>query len=96
MVIHMREFGRSLVTRVSGRAAYDSVTPLEEGVTTFDFEGVGLVSNSFADEVFGRLVYDLGIDELRRRTHFENVPPFSAMVIRHAIDWRSAEHATAV
>lgn len=93
MVIAMNQFGTSLSTRVSGRAAYERIVEAlaSTGVVVFDFDGVGSVTNSFADEVFGRLVSERGIDYLRSRTTFRNIPPFWASVVRGAMDAREAQ-----
>lgn len=94
MVIKMSEFGSALNTRASGRLAYDAImssTGQLSGRTTFDFDGVDTITNSFADEVFGRMAFDLGIDEMRARTTFANIEPFWARVVRNAIDSRASQ-----
>lgn len=93
LTIMMREYGSALVTRKAGSAAYKSIVARmsPEEVTIFDFEGVDTITNSFADEVFGRLAYELGMDELRQRTTFRNVSPFWAKVIRTAMDTRFSQ-----
>lgn len=96
MVIKMKEFGRSLVTRASGRSVYEEISPVVMSATervVFDFDGVDTITNSFADEVFGRMVFDMGMDELRARTTFRGVAPFSARVMRHAMDLRESQRA---
>lgn len=99
MVIEMKEFGRSLVTRASGRSAYEEIMPVVRSAqdqVVFDFEGVDTVTNSFADEVFGHMVFELGMDDLRTRTTFINVAPFSARVIRNAMDLRESQREVPV
>lgn len=62
MVIEMRDFGRSLVTRASGKATYEKLFPMvasAHGRIVFDFSGVETVTNSFADEVNGHMVFDM-------------------------------------
>lgn len=91
MVISMADFGKALVTRAAGRLTYEEIAPAVANtmdVVTFDFAGVDSITNSFADEVFGRLVCDMGMDTLRNRTTFRNVQPFWARVIRSAMDAR--------
>ena len=98
MVIEMKGFGRSLVTRAAGRAAYADIVGhvmSAEDVVVFDFTGVETITNSFADEVFGHLVYDLGLDELRERTAFRNISPFWAKVVRTAMDSRDSQRLMA-
>ncbi|MDO4539331.1 MAG: STAS-like domain-containing protein [Coriobacteriales bacterium] len=94
MVIAMREFGRSLVTRASGRAAYAQIAETLDAagdVVVFDFNGVDSITNSFADEVFGHLVADMGMDALRVRTTFAGIAPFWARIVRSAMDAREAQ-----
>lgn len=94
MIVRMSEFGTSLSTRVSGRAAYDSIMAASHGLSEsvlFDFTGVETITNSFADEVFGRIALDLGMDAMRKVTSFSNIAPFWARVVRAAIDRRASE-----
>ena len=87
----MKEFGTTLCTRQSGRIAYESVmAALDRGENVeFDFSGVDSVTNSFADELFGRLAFRFGINELKRITSFVNVNPTSARFIRSVMEGRS-------
>lgn len=90
----MNEFGTSLCTRVSGRSAYDRIMAATDGLsskTVFDFSGVTVVTNSFADEVFGRMAHDMGFDGIRSMTSFTNIDAFTAKVVRRVIDARSKE-----
>lgn len=94
MVISMRDFGASLGTRVAGRNAYDVImarSSLLREPVVFDFSGVTTITNSFADEVFGRMVSEIGMDEMRTRTSFRGVDPFWARVIRSAMDRRESD-----
>lgn len=99
MVIKMNEFGTSLVTRVSGRRAYDEIMASTSDLsrkTTFDFEGVESITNSFADEVFGRIALERGFSEMRENTAFINIRPFWARVVRNAINNRAEEFEAAI
>ncbi len=58
MVVEMNKFGAALGTRDAGRLAY---TVIDQKIANgemieFDFSNVLVVTNSFADEVFGKLV----------------------------------------
>lgn len=99
MVIEMSRFGgKALVTRISGMAAYKSImsesASLSEPVV-FDFEGVDMITNSFADEVFGRIAFEIGIDRMRNVTSFKNATHFESLVIRGAIDARNEQRQAA-
>lgn len=98
MVFNMRElFGRTLVTRAAGNQAYKVISEAidrSKGVAVFDFSGIDSVTNSFADEVFGRLVSDRGMNWMRNNTSFKNVNRSWAMVIRGAMDSREQERCS--
>lgn len=99
MLIKMSEFGSSLCTRSSGRDVYNQVAKelaADNKRVVFDFENVTSVTNSFADEVFGRLALDVGLEPLKRQTSFINIEVFPAKVIRTAIDNRTSRHLVEV
>lgn len=94
MVIKMNDFGSSLVSRAAGRSAYERIAgkmASTDDVIVFDFEKVDSITNSFADEVFGRMAFEMGFDALKKRTTFDNIAPFWASVIRTVIDAREAD-----
>ena len=53
-----------------------------------DFEGVGVISSSFADEVFGRLFADMGFSAFTRRIVMRHVDPTVGGLIDRAIEQR--------
>ena len=95
MKIAMNQFGTSLCTRASGRAAYalinDVLDTSSEELILFDFSDVFSVTNSFADESFGRLASERGIDFLRQKTSFNEINRDVALSIRAAMDRRIAQ-----
>jgi hypothetical protein len=98
MKIMMRKYGGALATRASGRTAYADVMRNSDNLSehvVFDFEGVSVVTNSFADEVFGRIAYEVGLTRMREATTFRNVSATWAAVIRHAIDMRELDRSNA-
>lgn len=62
----------------------------------FDFSEISVVSNSFVDECFGKLVEKYGIEFVRRRTTFSNVSPLVSSLIRTSIVRRNEETFTEV
>ncbi len=99
MLVKMVEFGTVLGTRVAGREAYRVImnrTGFLSEAVVFDFSGVSTITNSFADEVFGRMVADMGMDSMRRRTSFKNIDGVWAMVVRRAMDAHAEEASTAM
>ncbi len=94
MRIDMRQFGTTLCTRASGRAAYDLISSALSSGGAFvelDFSAVDSVTNSFADEAFGRLAEERGIAKLRTQTTFKNINRDSALMIRCAMDRHDAK-----
>lgn len=97
MIISMIDFGQSLVTRAGGRDAYKKIMlslNSSSDVVVFDFTGVSSITNSFADEVFGQMICELGEQNMRQKTTFKNITPFSANVIRFAMASRQKMLAT--
>lgn len=63
-------------SREAGRRARNKIENLMDGKRApiiFDFDGVRLISSSFADEVFGRLFENLGPIAFGRLCNFKNV-----------------------
>lgn len=57
----------------------------EQRLLVLDFEGVGVVTSSFADEVFGRLFVAMGPRSFMTRIHMRNVDPTVDGLIDRAI-----------
>ncbi|MTV50832.1 DUF4325 domain-containing protein [Heliobacillus mobilis] len=89
-------WGEALLTRSLGKSASRELRGLlieNSGKIVLDFDGVDIINNAFADEVFGKLSIDIGLPELKKRTTFRNVNPFIETVIKSAINERLAEVA---
>ena len=98
MDIKMSQFGSTLCTRLSGRKAYsiiDATLNSTADIVVFDFEGVDSITNSFADETFGRLAAEKGIGTLRSCTTFRNIDRNSALLVRSVMERRMAFQAAA-
>ncbi|MDC1809137.1 STAS-like domain-containing protein [Bacteroides uniformis] len=73
-------FGENLGTRILGeRVRKDLIATIESfDCVILDFEGVDVVSNSFADECIAKLIPLLGgINELKRKTTFRNINDYA-------------------
>ncbi len=77
-----REYGRR------ARSKIDNILVDKDVAIEFDFEGVPLVSSSFADEVFGKLFVELGALDFMRRCTFRAVDPTVKRLIDRAIAQR--------
>lgn len=67
-----KQFGDNLGTRQLGEQAREQLIPLlnQNDKVILDFTGVGVVSNSFADECIAKLLLFMPLAELKSRTTF--------------------------
>lgn len=92
VIFHMKkEVGHSFGSRNGGKHARTKIENLLRGKKhiILDFEGVGIISSSFADEVFGRLFVDMGFRAFAQRIKMCNVDPTIDGLIDRAIAQRS-------
>ena len=82
-----RDFGENLETRMLGERVREQLVLLlnEYDRVTLDFEGVDVVSNSFADECLAKLLLTMSLDELKRKTTFVSVNDFARKNIAVAL-----------
>lgn len=87
VIIKFKNINFSLGTRKLGESIRNTISQniIAEEIIVFDFADVDLISNSFADECFGKLIEDFGIDYVKSKTTFRNVNPLIDMVIKKAI-----------
>jgi hypothetical protein len=90
MTIHFSTIGTHLGTRVLGESIRRQIENAltENQFVTFDFSGVEFVSHSFADECFGKLLLDMKIEELKKRTTFKDANTLVKRTIAFAIKER--------
>ena len=90
MLIKFCEFGQSLGTRNLGNTIRKNI---ESNISIgneviFDLKNVDLLSNSFADECFGKLILKFDIKEIKSKTKFINVNNINRTIILKAINDR--------
>lgn len=70
-----REYGENLGTRPLGQRVRERLLPLIEQneCVVLDFTGVNVVSNSFADECIAKLLMEMPLAELKKRTTFRGL-----------------------
>ena len=87
-----REVGDALGTRQLGAQVRERLLPLIESndKVVLDFEGVNVVSNSFADECLAKLLFSMSFEELKQRTTFTSVNDFARKNIAIAFRRRIA------
>lgn len=73
------QFGEYLGTRMLGESVREKLLPLINGneKVILDFEGVDVVSNSFADECLAKLLLTMTLDDLKQRTTFRGLNDFA-------------------
>jgi anti-sigma regulatory factor (Ser/Thr protein kinase) len=80
-------------SREAGKAAIimvENITERLKNKIIFNFEGIHVVSSSFADEVFGKLYVKYGASELTRSCKFSNIDETVKKLINRAIAQRAA------
>lgn len=88
MLIKFREFGTSLGTREMGnelRTKIEREFDTEEKIE-FDLTGIDVLSHSYADEVFGKLVKKYGIEGFKSKTSFIKPNEFVTSVIINVLN----------
>lgn len=85
--IKFNEYGSSLGTRQMGSKMRKKICKaISDGNTIeFDFQGVSVISHSYADEVFRKSIDILGIKEFKKSTKFLNANHFVSSTILNAI-----------
>lgn len=90
MVIKFNKISSNLTTRnQASLVRRELVRELNSGENLeFDFEGVYIISNSFADECFGKLLLEFQLESLKRLTTFKNISPVIKRTIAHSLQQR--------
>lgn len=58
---------------------------------TFDFDGVNIVSSSFADELIGKIIAQIGFVAFINNYRIINLTPINAVVINRSVEQRMAQ-----
>ncbi len=89
-IFKFNQFGMNLGTRQLGVEAREKLLPLLHGneKVVLDFEGVDVVSNSFADECLAKLLSVMSLEELKKQTTFRGLNDFARKNIALAIKRR--------
>jgi len=87
-------YGQELATRLLGKKVREELLPLIKDTSdkiALDFEGVNIVTNSFADECLAKIVYEIPFETLKSKTTFRNVNDTSRRYIAFAFQRRLNE-----
>jgi len=84
------QFGKDLGTRQLGVKARMALLPLLQNndKVVLNFGGVNVVSNSFADECIAKLLMDMPLDDLKKKTTFAGLNPVAKESVLTALQRR--------
>ena len=84
------QFGQDLGTRQLGVKARMALLPLlqTDNKVVLNFEGVNVVSNSFADESIAKLLIEMSLEDLKSKTTFKGLNPIAKESVLTAIQRR--------
>ena len=90
VTFEFKRFGENLGTRPLGKQAREELLPLLNGEdrVVLDFDGVDVVSNSFADECIAKLLLSMSLEDLKARTTFRGLNPVAADSVLTALQRR--------
>uniref|UniRef100_UPI00406C1782 STAS-like domain-containing protein n=1 Tax=Mucilaginibacter sp. CSA2-8R TaxID=3141542 RepID=UPI00406C1782 len=88
--IHFKTLSSNLSTRNLGtKIRSEIVSNIESGnFLIFDFAGINVISNSFADECFGKLLLNFDLDKIKSLSTFKNIDDNSKRIISFAFKQR--------
>ena len=94
VLFRFSDYGKDFGTRDMGRKLRERIRPLlEKNVVELDFTGVNVVSNSFADECFAKLLLEMPLENLRAHTIFRGLSPMAERSILVALQRRLANQS---
>lgn len=91
--IKLKNFGTNLGTRKLGIQISEYVYLCSLETVILDFEDIFLVTSSFADELIGKKVKEIGLDIFTRKVKIENATDNVKIVIKKAMMDRLLEIA---
>ena len=83
-------FGTDLGLTATGAKIREQLRPLldKDEKIILDFTGVNVVTNSFADECIAKLLLEMPLDELKKRTTFRGLNPLAERCVLVALQRR--------
>lgn len=91
MIVKLKEFGTSLGSRVLGKEVSNMINFEKEDEIILDFNGVKMVTSSFADEVVGKNCARLGLHNFFKNVQIVNASEQIKLILKKAILDRLAE-----
>lgn len=77
-----RELGKKIKTEIIGKMGFGHAVLV-------DFEKVEGITNSFADECFGKLIVEIGVKSFTDMITFTNLDPTEKSIINYVLHNRS-------
>ena len=95
MVFRLADIASSLGTRQLGAQIREEIECQlsNGGIVSIDFSDMNVISNSFADECFGRLLQKHDISVIKSQISFKNANPFIASVLLNSLRQRMSATA---
>ena len=91
MIVKLKEFGTSLGSRVLGKEVSNLIDFEKEEEIVLDFQGVKMITSSFADEVIGENCARLGLHNFFKNVQIVNASEQIKLILKKAILDRLAE-----
>lgn len=90
MILNLKEFGTILSTRDLGEVIRENVLQGidNENTVTIDFTNVSQITHSCADEIFAKLVMELGLANFKKSVNMINTDETTATIIKYVIAQR--------
>lgn len=85
MIVRLKDFGISLGSRVLGKEVSNMIDFEKEAEIILDFEGVKMVTSSFADEVVGKNCVKFGLHNFFNKVQIVNTSEQIKLIIKKAI-----------
>lgn len=92
MIVNLKDFGTSLGSRVLGKEVSNMINFEKEGEVILDFNGVKMVTSSFADEVVGKNCAKLGLHNFFDKVQIVNTSEQIKLILKKAIMDRLQEN----
>ena len=91
MIVKLKEFGTSLGSRVLGKEVSNMIDFEQENEIILDFQGVKMITSSFADEVVGKNCAKSGIHNFFKKVQIVNSSEQIKLILKKAIMDRLTE-----
>ena len=85
MIVNLKDFGTSLGSRVLGKEVNNMIDFEKEDEIILDFNGVKMVTSSFADEVVGKNCALLGLHNFIDKVQIINTSEQIKLILKKAI-----------